>query len=434
MNEIVLDAGGFLGAFFLLQAITKKTGSVATLAHLFSVIWGPCILAAQFFSAAFGSLGVETVAVLFGAWWALLAGFLLAVSRPPVIHWGADIDKNRTLAVVLILFGMQAALTVRELPSLDVAAPTDAVVLTLRSNTHDDANTDLTAKVPWYLELFRNDYFVYLPLAVLMRKRGWLRRPTLCALVLAAAVLAMSHMTRAPLLGIVATMWASWTLLYRPPAWRAWGVGGVAIIAFSGVFYLVQVVLQTRNLNAESDDGVGLIEGYYGGSMLAFETILDGTFPREDGLYTADMVNYTLKKLDLVNDYPALVRPYAPNGTNIYTFLDAYALDGGIAGALAGAALTGLAAGWLFSWASRRQSPLLLICYGLFADCLAIAVANNEFIRIAPVMTIVLACMVELIVVRRHGFGGVSVISRPALGIAVAQRHGNDSGTAVSST
>jgi hypothetical protein len=148
--------------------------------------------------------------------------------------------------------------------------------------------------------------------------------------------------------------------------------------------------------------------------MQAYDTIIDGSFPREPGYYSADMFYYTLQKLKIIDSesYPSLVKPYVYN-TNIYTFLDVFTLDGGILGAILGATLVGAAGGWLFNKAAKRPSPMILAWNALFAYCVAIAVANNEFIRINFVMTLVLASIVSHFVVQRR-VGRASAFLFPA--------------------
>ena len=396
MAEIVLvNTIGACGAILLLCLITHRARSGYTFAHLFSAVWGPCILAAQYYTTSTHTLSLKTLVVLFAAWWALLAGALATVKRPaaPMMR-EVNINKRRALALILLLASLQAVLVVYELPTVVAEQSANKLVLGLRATDVSSGRT----KCPWWLEIFRNAYFVYLPLALVLRKRNWLSRRMFCLLVASACLLGLGRMTRAPLMAILVTLWAAWTLLYRPRAVRALGVLAGAIAAFSAVFLAIQVVLQSRS--AHTAEGAQLIEGYYGGSMRAFQSIVDGTFPREQGYYSADMVNYVLNKMNMIDAYPSLVRPYGDNDTNVYTFLDAYALDGGLMGALLGAALTGMAGGWLFTRASRRHSPAMVASYALFAYCVAMTVVNNEFIRIAPVMTIGLAGAVNRLVVR----------------------------------
>jgi oligosaccharide repeat unit polymerase len=355
-------------------------------------------LAAQFFTTSTHNLSPMTLAVLFAAWWALLAGALLTI-RPPAAVGAADvaINRRRSLAVVLLLVTLQAIVVVYELPTIGAEQSSDRIILALRSR---DASSDRD-KCPWYLESFRNSSFVYLPLALLLRKRGWLSRRVFCLLVAVTCLMAVARMTRAPLMAAMITVWAAWLLLYRPRPLRAWGLMAGGVVAFSAVFLTIQVTLLSRQLHTV--EGVQVIEGYYGGSMRAFESIVNGTFPRESGYYSADMFYYVLNKLGVIESYPSLIRPYAGNGTNIYTFLDAYMLDAGFFGVLLGAVLTGAAGGWLFTQASRRHSLIMVTSYGVFVYCVAMAVANNEFIRIGPVLTIILAGSANRLVVRRCG-------------------------------
>ena len=401
----LLNTIGNFGAVLLLCLITYRAGSGNTFAHLFSVVWGPCILAAQLLTTSAHTLSPKTLIVLFAAWWALLAGALLTIRRSPAIATReVAMNKRRARALVLVLVSLQATMVVYELPAVIAGQSADHLVLALRT-------TDVSvgrAKSPWWLEPFRNAFFVYLPLALALRKRDWLSRRMFCILVAAACLLALARMTRAPLMATMVTLWSAWTLLYRPRALRAWGVLVGGVVAFSAVALTIQAILMS--LAAHPAEGVQLIEGYYGGSMRAFESIVDGTFSREAGYYSADMFNYVLNKVNMIDSYPSLVRPYGDNGTNIYTFLDAYTLDGGLFGALLGAALTGVAGGWLFTRASRRHSPVMAVSYAVFAYCIVLTFANNEFIRISPVLTIGLAGSVNRFVSRGRASRRVGII------------------------
>lgn len=390
VDLLLLNTVGFCGALLLLCWITSRAGSGNTFAHLFSLAWGPCILAAQFFTTATYPISLRTLAILFSAWWVLLVGALSSLERQPSIApRDVTINKRRAIALILCLVSLQTALVIYEMPAGVAKQPSHEVVLALRTTSQSPG----WSKCPWWLEVFRGAYFVYLPLAVLLRKHDWLSRRMFYTLVITACLLALTHMTRAPLLANMIALWASWALLYRPRALRAWGLLLGGTVAFGTVFVTIQAVLMSHQ--DHTAEGVQLVEGYYGGSMRAFESIVDGTFPREDGYYTADMVYYTLHKLNMVDTYPSVVRPYGNNRTNIYTFLDAYMLDAGLFGVLLGAAATGVVGGWLFTKASRRHDAVTLAAYAMFLYCIAMAPANNEFIRINPLLTTILAVIVN---------------------------------------
>jgi hypothetical protein len=186
------------------------------------------------------------------------------------------------------------------------------------------------------------------------------------------------------------------------------------LAAFCLVFVTIQAALQSNQPRIV--ETVQLVEGYYGGSMQAYESIIDGSFPRTPGYYSADMFYYILQKVKLIdsNSYPSSARPYGDNMTNIYTFLDVYTLDGGIFGAILGAALVGAAGGWLFNQASRCHSPMMLAWNAFFVYGIAMAAANNEFIRINFPMTFVLASIVSHFVVQQR-------VSRPTRFLSTAR-------------
>jgi oligosaccharide repeat unit polymerase len=362
-------------------------------------------------------LSWKTLAVLFAAWWALLAGGILTVRRQPAIApRDVTINSRRAIAAVLLLFSLQATLVVYEMPAISMkqSAAIDVVALRYAGQLGD------RAKCPWWLEIFRGAYVVYLPLAVLLRKRNLLSRPLYYILVVAACLLALTHMTRAPLLACIATLWSSWTLLNRPRALRAWGMLAGWLAVFCVVFVSIQTVLQAASgIKAE---GAEVVESYYGASMQAYDSIIDGSFTRETGYYSADMFYYVLQKVNLIDSdsYPSLIKPYT-YGTNIYTFLDVFTLDGGIFGAILGAALVGAAGGWLFKKSSMCPSPMMLAWNALFFYYVAIAVANNEFIRINTIMTMVLASIVSHFVVQRPGRRATGVLF-PARNLSSGRR------------
>jgi len=394
-----------------MQMCTARARCASTFAHLFSIVWGACIFAAQFFAIATSNLSTGTLLTLFGAWWCLLLGALSVLKRQPERYSRFEaLNAHRAIVAVFALLALQAAVVIWELPNLDTALSAKQLIVVLRV-----AGIALVSKCPWWLEIFRNAYFVYIPLIVLLRKRREVSRWTVLAVLAVSAVLSLCRMTRAPLLGTSVTLWASWVLLYRRPAIRAWAAMG----AIGGVMGLVFLLSQPL-----IDSGEGrpvqtapLLEPYFGGSMHAYETIVDGAFPRSPGLYSADMVYYVLDKLDLVSSesFPSIVRPYADNSGNVYTFLDSFTLDGGIIGALIGAFCIGLLGGVLFNKVSTNPSIVFVTAYSSFCYYISMSILNNEFIRINVVITVILAAIVALIVRHRssHRYFVHALVDRP---------------------
>jgi hypothetical protein len=307
-----------------------------------------------------------------------------------------SISFHRAITAVFVLLALQVSVVVWELPDLRGILSLNEVAMVLRV-----AGVEMVTKCPWWLGIFRDAHFVYIPLLVLLRKHRAISRWAFVAVILVSTALSLSRMTRAPLLGISLTLWGSWALLYRRPAVRAWFAMGVTGAVIALVFLVSQPVIdspQGRVLQT-----VQVFEPYFGGSMHAFETIVEGTFPRSPGVYSADMVYYVLNKFDLVSpdSYPSIVRPYGDNHTNVYTFLDAFTLDGGIIGAFMGSFIIGLLGGVLFNKASRRNSLILITAYSSLCYYIGMSILNNEFIRINVVVTVVLAAVTGLLVCRR---------------------------------
>jgi oligosaccharide repeat unit polymerase len=264
------------------------------------------------------------------------------------------------------------------------------------------AGIEMVTKCPWWLEVFRSAFFVYIPLLILLRRRRIVNRWTVIAVLAVSATLSFSHMTRSPLLGASMALWTSWLLFYRQSAFRAWiAIGGVASVII--LFFFVSESLIHPDNKSGFVENVQLFEPYFGGSMHEFETIMDGSFPRSPGLYSADMVYYTLNKLELIDpdSFPSIIRPYSDNNSNVYTFLDAFTLDAGPIGALIGSMAIGLLGGILFNKASMNPSIVLVTAYSSFCYYISMSILNNEFIRINVVVTLALAAIVSQFVCKR---------------------------------
>jgi oligosaccharide repeat unit polymerase len=377
---------------------TVRARCGSTFVHLFGIIWGSSILAAQCFTTATAILSPETLAILFGAWWCLLLGGLFVFKRRPTRFPRLPVlNSRRAVITVFALIALQAAVVIWELPDLGNALAVKQLAVVLRV-----AGIGLATKCPWWLEIFRGAYFVYIPILILLRRRRIVSRWTVATVLAVSATLSLSHMTRSPLLGASMALWASWLLIYRKTALRAWiAIGGVATVLIL-VFFLSESLIHPDNKSGFVEN-VQLFEPYFGGSMHGFETIMDGSFPRSPGLYSADMFYYTLNKLGLIDldSFPSIVRPYGDNNSNVYTFLDAFTLDAGAFGALIGSMVIGLLGAILFNKASRNPSIVLVTAYSSFCYYISMSILNNEFTRINVVVTLALAAIVSQFVCER---------------------------------
>jgi len=239
-----------------------------------------------------------------------------------------------------------------------------------------------TVEYPFSFSIWRWGHVFYIPLALCLHARRLISGRTLAAVIGVAVVMAFGRYTRAPVLQVAVISLVCWAYLYRPSQRTkvivACAIGAAAL----GAFAMSQINLML----SDAPSGTTPLEsvfGYLGGSPLAYQSLLHGDVPRDPGIYSLDAVNYVLFKLSLISNYIGVVRPYTdlPMTTNIYTFLDAYTMDAGIVGALAGSFLTAALLALVFSRLRSRPSYASLTLYAYLAYCCVMTPANNEFIR-----------------------------------------------------
>jgi hypothetical protein len=145
---------------------------------------------------------------------------------------------------------------------------------------------------------------------------------------------------------------------------------------------------QARVVDAAQEASVAYF--YATGSYAALALLVDAGHPRTQGKHMFYPVLRAVQRAGLVAiDLPAAIPPFvtvarradgAPFGTNAYTFLYYPLEDFGPIGALAYAAVVGLACGWAFGWARRdRASPLRLLVAGQVSTALALTFFVNKF-------------------------------------------------------
>jgi len=106
-----------------------------------------------------------------------------------------------------------------------------------------------------------------------------------------------------------------------------------------------------------------------------------------------------LKKINLINSYPSLIREYSPYiESNVYTYLDAFILDFGIIGAIIGSALLGLLGRIIYFKMNTGKTLFTIIVYSMFSFYSAFIFMNNEFIRFSFILLIVKALIIEILI------------------------------------
>ncbi len=379
--NLVIHLIGIVVVALALRLHNRHSLNVVSVGNLFSAVWACNIAATEAGLSGQMRLAPFTLAVVYLAWWSFLAGCLVVpVARPrPLTSESLRLSRSRSLGLVLVLCVLQLAAIGEEIlllgwnPALGYE---EFSSYRLKGET-------INAMSVGSFRAWRWSSVIYLPFAIILFRNGTLKLPYFFAVLLVAVTAALPSFTRAPILQLILSICCCWVVWWRPSKRLQLIVLGV----ISGLFTIIAIGMQivlgatTAGYNMFQSE----IWGYVGGPMLAYQTILDSTFLREEGSYVLDGINFIRFKLDFISSYPSLIRPVAPAvvETNVYTFLDAFTIDFGAAGAL----LATFGMSNLFSRiqvaAESYRQPAILIMYGVFMHWTAMSGLNNELVRVS---------------------------------------------------
>jgi oligosaccharide repeat unit polymerase len=353
-------------------------------ALLYSAVWTLCLCLSH--AALDGSMQPmpATTLILVAAWWAFLLGSIIPFlgRRARYYKRAMEIGRVHGLMVLYFLLSLQWAGVIYELSHLQGVAWSSGPT-TIIANLARMRVTGETAEIqlPPFLGSFRWSHVIYIPLSLILRTRRLISRRHLLVIFALAGISALLHFTRAPVVQLSIVTLVAWLVLYRPTP----KIVGITCVSIGGAllvtFVLSQIVIDRQsNTTASLDQSLA---AYFGMSPLGYEEILSGRYQQETGIYSLDWLYFPLSKLGLVDSYPGLTRPYVyyPVVTNVYTYLDAFTLDGGVLGAISGACLAGFGCSCIYK-SNRRQSTLYTLSfYSYLCYCCLMTPINNEFIR-----------------------------------------------------
>jgi oligosaccharide repeat unit polymerase len=398
--EVVVNLLGFTIAVALLWRITKNTGNVLTYAHLFSIVWGGTLLLSQVALDGAVSPQISTLLVLFAAWWAFLLGGLVLSTRPDRnLEVKVRVGQIRAVSIVVLLLVLQWIAILYEIDQFQIGAVSNLDELLSIYPVLRISNTLSSVAIPWYLNLWRWGYVLYMPLAIFLRSRHLISNRLLAVISLFAFISTLIHFTRAPIVQLFVICLVCWLVLFKVRHTTAILIVGILAAAIIVIFGITQSTLLAINQSGQITLAESFLS-YFGLSPKAYEFILQGHYPElANGLYSLEPVNFLLYKLELLNNYPGLIRPtlYLPYPTNLYTYLDAFTLDFGWLGALLGSFFLGALTAWFYRRVTSRPSPFNLIIYSYLVYCCIMAPANNEFIRFAIPAYVSLAGLVQIL-------------------------------------
>ena len=235
-----------------------------------------------------------------------------------------------------------------------------------------------------FFNIFGRIFNIYIPIAVYLYKEKKIYVIELLGIVILSLIIASASLTRAPILNVFIILFVSmYVLKVRiKPVFIT-----ISIIAFFGLIYFI--TQQIAMLSSVDEGGGSFYETatlYVFGSLKAFDNLLKGQYAISDrydsSYYSLDFLNYFLKKIGLINSYPALVREYTNVlDTNVYTYLDAFTLDFGRIGIIFGPFIIGFISGFVSFKVkvSSHAAYIVMYCYCCYG--LAFSFMNNEFIR-----------------------------------------------------
>ncbi|BBB90720.1 MAG TPA: O-antigen polymerase [Methylomusa anaerophila] len=372
---------GFTVAIILSLFIHRLTRDLFVFTNIFSLLWGASILINIWSLNGMIRVEPETLTILFGAWWLLLIGALCILQPYDKPMFADKIDRKKTVYLFLFLIGAHLLAFSIEIASMGINLQ-DPVGSLAAARVNQDI--DLNA-IPWFMQPFRNGYTFYIPLGVIMLRKGWISGKLLAAVCVMGAITSLVFFTRGPLFKVIMTILVSLNAVFPKEQNRIILICGLlGLLGFLVFGYMQSVIDDVPAGQAGNGSQTQAFASYIGGPMLAYETILEGNYlASEYGLYSFDIPNYILKKMGFIHDYTSLIREYMefPIVTNVYTFLDCFTLDFGIAGAMAGALGIGMLAAAAYNLMKAKGSFFAIAGYSMVSYCLLMAIANNEFIR-----------------------------------------------------
>jgi hypothetical protein len=361
------------------------------------------------------------------AWWVFLAAALPFTVPFPFSHRGEGGAVRRVPGLLLLatLVAGNIVVTLLQSRSYVLQAPADNLG-ELAATVSNARLVGLTGQYdpPWYGQIFLDAYIYYLPLAGILMRDGHIRRRTFWALAILAVALGLSQYTRAPLVQIAVTLLITGLIVFRLNGRKIITWGLIGTISLTCLFVAMQGVLQQANQGGRSFDSA---EVYAFGSAKAYETILAGRYPAQvEGLYSFESVEYALKRLGFMSDYPSEIRPYVkigPYATNTYTFLDAFTLDYGVIGMLLGVGLLGILCVFVERWAFSRGTFPAIVAYSYVVTAMVMSIWNFELGRFGFPLAVSLALLIGALTRSRAGelaqvelTDGVSVgLNRPRI-------------------
>lgn len=301
-----------------------------------------------------------------------------------------DLEKVKIILGILLLFSFFAYLIslgpiIRHINDLSAWAE-------MRRN---NVYTEVLQNNLFYT-LFARNHVLFVPISFYLLKEKAIRKLFVWIILIYGLVTSALYFTRAPILEYIVICLVSYLYIYDVRLTRKLSFELVVLtILFFTIFIFSQSLFKGSINNSIEDLKIYLFSG-----INDLQLIIDGNYQlsqsQKSSFYSLDFINYILQRLSIIKSYPSLIRDYSPFiESNVYTYLDAFIIDFGILGGLAGSAVIGIICKEAYIGLTVRKTLLRIIVYSLLCYYSAMIFMNNEFIRFSFILFVAKAILVE---------------------------------------
>ena len=361
----------------------SKTRDMWSCGNVFSASFGFTLLGSQMWSrwneGAY-QLTPATLLLLYCGWIAFLLGMAVTLRRrsPQRLQHPASIVPVRPRAAIRVMIALMVANLIHAVAMMSAMGLMGilrggefGIVESLAANRMAAVDSETPTHLGWYLEAWHNAYVYYVPLAFFLYKQHKISKRVLLFVCGYAGVLSLAGFSRVQLLMPLAFGFVTWTILFRPPRRRVFRLVSVLVCVPLVLFIAMEGTLTRVAGPGRSKLLSDQLASYAFSSPLAFQELLNGNYQEENphgALYSAQGVYYILGKLSLINpsEYPIGFRQWVfiPFPTNVYTFLDCFALDFGTTGIVVGPFLMGMGMAWVYERVNDVATYSMVVLYG----------------------------------------------------------------------
>ena len=387
-----------LFGFFLWLKVSHSYKTPINHVNFFSLSWLTVLLGSIIFPLDVRILPY-TYLILICAWIFFLLGSLILSTTTDVVEVESFEYNYKRIKIVLyflVIFSFLAYLF-----SLGDIISNVSNLEAWASIRGERVFADATSENIFYT-LFARNYGLYIPIAFFLFVKKEINKKVLTIIVIYGVITSVINFSRAPLLELIIISFVSLMLIKDskkiPIFWILFVISGFVLL-----FIFSQSLLFSLNDYSVFDANYQ-IKMYLFGSISNYQLILDGLYPDNltysSPFYSLDFINYILKRLDIIYSYPDQIREFNDyiDGSNVYTFLDAFTLDFGVFGAFLGSFILGYFSKRIYLQYIQTRTIQSLIVYSLLCYFSIMAYINNEYIRFAFLLFILKATFVEYII------------------------------------